>query len=85
MAPFNPESWGGWLMKQLEGCYLEPWQRGEIRASPGLATLGSDREGRRVVDQLVDLQGGDDSDESVEEGRAPLTWQAAVEQAQEVV
>lgn len=69
MAPFNPESWGGWLTKQLDGCYLESWQRGEIRASPGLATLGSDKERRRAVGKLIDLQGEDRDEATAAEGR----------------
>jgi hypothetical protein len=39
----------------MEDAYLQKWQRGETRASPGLAHLGSDSERQQAIDRLIEL------------------------------
>lgn len=66
--------WMRWIGQTMAHSYLEAWQSGEIRASPGLAALGSDRSRHRAVEQLVDIE----SAESQQQRRAKLEDETVV-------
>lgn len=52
----DPTSWMSRLSSHMEDAYLQKWQRGETRASPGLAQLGSDVERKQAIDRLIELE-----------------------------
>ncbi|PWN18039.1 alpha/beta-hydrolase [Microstroma glucosiphilum] len=79
MPASDPSSWMSWLSRHMEDAYLERWQRGETRASPGLAQLSSDVERKQAVDRLIEVE----HDEEAEGGSRSMAARRA--QASDVI
>lgn len=75
----DPTSWMSWLSRHMEDAYLQKWQRGETRASPGLAQLGSDTERKQAIDRLIELE----QDGSADDGARTMAARQA--QASDVI